>query len=476
MSYQDLSNTTSRITFFLFAIFIVLSPSFKIIPANIIATSFHDNQRLVELALLILVLLHHSLSTRHGLSASKSLHLATYTLITLAITSSILALHPRHALLELSLFVGLYYFALMVGDAYQKNSIALIKRLIYILWASILLCMVSFYTGYITATIFSTPVTWPNPLTGFSNIRSFNQYQLWGLGLITLPLLVFDFTKTKTRYFLHAGLILWSILLFFSASRGALLAWSMGIVITAIVYKKIAWPFICLQLGYIGTGFISHFILFQLIPSLRGVAVVTGSVFRDTTNDRIELWSNALDLIQAHPIFGIGPMHFAWYSQTSAHPHNSVLQIITEWGLPGAALIFTTAGYALWCWLKRFNHERLQAYTPLNQHLVVVIFFTLVANACYSLVDGVIVMPISQVMMSATIGIAIGFYSNNRLLETTKTNWTSQIFAALALVTLILAAQPEIKQATFDSEKHFSMSYSATGPRIWTEGKKPTHP
>lgn len=79
-------------------------------------------------------------------------------------------------------------------------------------------------------------------------------------------------------------------------------------------------------------------------------------------------------------------------------------------------------------------------------------------------------------MMSATIGIAIGFYSNNRLLETTKTNWTSQIFAALALVTLILAAQPEIKQATFDSEKHFSMGYSATGPRIWTEEKKPTHP
>jgi len=476
MSYQNLSNATSRITFFLFTVFIVLSPSLKIIPANIIATSFHDNQRLVELALLILVLLHHSLSTRHCLSADKPLHLATYTLIILAITSSILALHPRHALLELSLFVGLYYFALMVGDAYQKNSTALIKQLVYILWASILLCMISFYTGYITATIFSTPVAWPNPLTGFSNIRSFNQYQLWGLALITLPLLVFDFTKTKTRYFLHAGLTLWSVLLFFSASRGVLLAWSMGIVITAIVYKKIAWPFIRLQLGYIGTGFISHFILFQLAPSLRGVAVVTGSVFRDTTNDRIELWSNALNLIQAHPIFGIGPMHFAWHSQTSAHPHNSVLQMMAEWGLPGAALIFTIAGYALWCWLKRFNYERLQAYTPLNQHLVVVIFFTLVANSCYSLVDGVIVMPISQVMMSATIGIAIGFYSNNRLLETTKTNWTSQIFAALALITLIWAAQPEIKQASFDSEKHFSMGYSATGPRIWTEGKKPNHP
>ncbi|MGZ8257573.1 MAG: O-antigen ligase family protein [Methylotenera sp.] len=452
---------------------ISLSPSLNIIPKSLIVTSFHDSQRLLELLLIGLVLLN-SIAVRNRelyFSVSQTMRYALYVLIALAIASSYLAKSPRHAMIEISLFAGLTYLTLFVVRLYHENNILLIKRLTYAFWASILLYMVSFYVGYITATIFNTPVKWPAPLTGFSSIRSFNQYQLWTLGLITLPLLAFDFKSTYTRRWLHLGLVCWWVLLFYSASRGALLAWFFGILITAVIYRKSAWPFIRLQLIHITAGFFSYEILFQLIPRLRGSALVTGTIMRDTTSDRIELWNNSINLIQDHPIFGVGAMHFAWYSQTSAHPHNSVLQVMAEWGLPAALLILAMACYGLLCWLKKFNANNLQADTRFNRNLAIVLFFTVITSAAYSLVDGVIVMPISQVMMFTFIGLMIGYYSDGQLAEVKRKSLFRPFLASMVLITLVWSTLPEILQSATGSEKRFSMGYTAIGPRFWLELK-----
>lgn len=469
-------NPLAILQFLIFSVLIALislSPSLKIIPSSIIVTSPHDNQRLLELTLIIVTLIHGLEFKIHSshFTVSRPVRYMLYLLMGLTLASSYLAKSPRHALIEISLFAGLFYLALFIARLYHENNVLLIKRLTYTFWASILLSMVSFYVSYITATVYSTPVTWPAPINGFSNIRSFNQYQLWTLGLITLPLLAFDFKSARTRNWIHAGLVLWWVLLFYSASRGVLLAWGLGILITALVYRKLAWPFIRLQLSHITLGFFSYQILFQLIPYLRGSAVVTGTVMRDTTSDRIELWSQCINLIQNHPLFGVGPMHFAWYSNTSAHPHNSVLQIMAEWGLPAALLILAVAGYGLVCWLKKFNISSLQTKTKLDRNLVVVLFFTLIANAAYSLVDGVIVMPISQVLMFTIIGLTIGYYSKDNVAEVINKSLFKRIFAGITLVTLIWSTLPEILQSASGDAKRFSIGYTAAGPRIWLEVK-----
>ena len=318
--------------------------------------SLHDSQRIIELLFISLLLIESVIYRKNtsDLSLDKIVRYALYGLTALAIISSCLAVSPRHALIEISLFAGLSYLALFVARLYHENSMQLIKRLTYVVWGGILLSMTAFYVGYLTATIFKTPVIWPAPITGFNNVRFFNQYQLWTLGLITLPLLTFDFKNTRTRYCLHLGVICWWVLLFHTASRGVILSWGLGILITVIIYRKLAWSFIRVQLIHITAGFLSYQILFQLVPFLRGSEVVTGTIVRDTTSDRIELWKQALHLIQDHPIFGIGPMHFAWYSPISAHPHNSVLQIMAEWGLPAALLILIITFYGLFCWVGTF--------------------------------------------------------------------------------------------------------------------------
>lgn len=472
--------TSNILQFTIFAVFIGLigiSPSLKIIPETLSPMSLHDSQRMVELFFIGLLLIE-SISYRKentSLSTDKILRYAFFGLVTLATFSSYLAPSPRHAMIELSLFSGLVYLSLYVANLYRENKMQLIKRLIYVFWGGILLSMVAFYVGYITATIFKTPVIWPAPITGFNNIRFFNQYQLWTLGLIVLPLLAFNFNKANTRNWLHLGVILWWVLLFHSASRGVLLSWGIGILITAAIYKRLAWPFIRLQLIHITAGFLSYQILFQFIPFLRGSAVVTGTVMRGTTSDRIELWGQALKLIQENPIFGIGPMHFAWYSPISAHPHSSLLQLMAEWGIPAASIILIITCYSLFYWLKKFNFINLQTKTHYDCNLAIILFFTVITNTVYSLVDGVIVMPVSQVMMFTFIGLMIGYYNDDNISRVAQEKRQSSIkpaFACIVLITLAWSTLPEILQNAAGNEKRFSMGYTAIGPRIWLEFKE----
>ncbi len=473
-------NASTTLQLIIYAVFIGIigvSPSLKIIPQILTPMSLHDSQRIIEL-LFISLLLIESIIYKQSMSCltmNKTMRYALYSLVALAIVSSRLAISPRHAMIEISLFAGLFYLALFVARLYRENSMQLIRRLTYVVWGGILLSMLAFYVGYLTATVFKTPVIWPAPITGFNNVRFFNQYQLWTLGLIALPLLSFDFKNIRTRYWLHLGMICWWVLLFHTASRGVLLSWGLGILVTAAIYRKLAWPFLRLQLIHITAGFLSFQILFELIPFLRGSAVVTGTIVRDTTSDRIELWKQALQLIQDHPIFGIGPMHFAWYSPISAHPHNSVLQIMTEWGLPVALLILMITCYGLFCWLKKFNIGNLQTKTNHDCNLAIILFFTAITNAFYSLVDGVIVMPISQVLMFTFIGLMIGYYNDGKITkmaEDQRKSLIKPLFAAIVLVALICSTLPEILQNASGNEKRFSMGYTAMGPRFWLEFKQ----
>jgi hypothetical protein len=166
-------------------------------------------------------------------------------------------------------------------------------------------------------------------------------------------------------------------------------------------------------------------------------------------------------------------MHFAWYNHTSssAHPHNSVLQAMAEWGLPATLILLAISCYGIFCWLKRFNIASLQTETKLNSNLAITLFFTLITNAAYSLVDGVIVMPISQVMMFTFIGLMLGFYNKERLNHVERKSAFSPLLACIILITLICSALPEILQSANGNEKEFSMGYTALGPRIWLEFK-----
>ena len=218
------------------------------------------------------------------------------------------------------------------------------------------------------------------------------------------------------------------------------------------------------------SGYISYIVLFKIIPEQSNFTLVVGTIMRETTNDRIGLWSVALDLVLKHPIFGVGPMQYVWHYPTNAHPHNSLLQLASEWGLPATLIILLISVYGIHKWLTRFNKNKLISSNKSDANLTILLFFTVVANFVYSLVDAVIVMPISQVMMFITIGLMIGHYLYGNIPEISKSLFRP-IIAGIVLISLAISTLPEITQGISGSEKGFSMGYSAIGPRFWREMK-----
>ena len=317
----------------------------------------------------------------------------------------------------------------------------------------------------------SIPLIWPEPFFGFSNIRAFNQYQLWTVSLLCLPLLEFKIERTSIRVWLFVVLAGWWVLLFASASRGVLLAWLIAMLVTAGCYRQLAWPLLRLQLTSFITGLSCYGLLFHLLPFFLVGGISTGTIIRETTSDRIGLWRQAGAMIQTHPWFGVGPMHYAWYPNAiAAHPHNSVLQLAAEFGLPATLLMLAMAGYGVFCWLKRFNAVTLQTST--DRDFAVVLFFTLVANACYSLVDGVIVMPLSQMMMAVVIGLMLGLYGDGHQQSNRVCSkyFVHQIFAGVILIAMVWSVLPELLPRLLGNEKMIPMDYQTMGPRFWQEG------
>ena len=167
-------------------------------------------------------------------------------------------------------------------------------------------------------------------------------------------------------------------------------------------------------------------------------------------------------------------MNSPWHNSIMLQPHNSLLQLASEWGLPATSTILAIAGFGIYCWLKKLNANTLEKQSNQDKNLTVILFFTIVGNAAYSLVDGVIVMPLSQVLMFTMIGLMIGHYSYNNL-NTSKEKLVEsyftfrQIFAFFVLIALVWSTLPEIIQGLSGYERGFSMGPDTINPRIWLQ-------
>lgn len=488
-----LSKISQLMVFAAYVALITLSPSLKLITY----IEFHDCQRILQLLLLCIVLIDGVLigfKLDYMPHINNKVRLGIIAIIVLALISSYMSLAPRYAYIETSIFAALCYLALFVARSLHENKDNFIKYLTYALWASVVLYMVSFYVGYTTAIALKKTLQWPAPFFGFSNIRLFQQYQLWALGLICLPLLAFEL-KQKIRIWLYFGLACWWVLLFYAASRGVTLGWLLAMMVTTIVYKKIAVPLLRIQLISAAGGLAGYLVLFKAIPywiassvvsgaTNAGSAIITSTIFRDTTYDRLDLWKVAYVMIKNFPFFGVGPMNFYFYNSFGTHPHNSVLQIAAEWGLPATFIILAILGYSFNCWYKKFNATKLQTASKLDSNLSIILFFTIIANGAYSLVEGVIVMPISQVLMFTMIGLMIGQYTDGDWLVTSEQQIKRKFkfrpnFAGIVLVAMVLSTMPELVRGLTSyqryyqpGERAFSMSPGTINPRIWMQQRR----
>ena len=160
------------------------------------------------------------------------------------------------------------------------------------------------------------------------NIRIYDSYLL----IVSIWAVWFYSTQIKYRniYLIFLLLAFFTILL--NASRSVTLAYTVFIVIIVTYNRTVRWQLL--------STYVASWFTYLSISYLASIHMVNASVSglqiaRVTTSLRYDLWMNALECWLQSPFVGCGFYQFGRYEHLAAHPHNLLLQILTETGLIG---------------------------------------------------------------------------------------------------------------------------------------------
>ena len=306
---------------------------------------------------------------------------------------------------------------------------------------------------------------------GFSNRRFFGQLQTLTMPLLALPVLAARDSLRRTAAFVLLGS--WWMLAFTSATRGTFFALAIAMPVAALWSSQLGARWFKLQVAGLAVGFALYVLLFLVLPQLVGVNVDIENRLNALfdSRGRIENWIYTMGIIGANPLLGVGPMHLAYWLNPEtpvAHPHNSMLQIAAEWGIPAALLGAACVAYALRKYFQRFRGSNTTA-------LSISIMATLVGTTFQSLVDGVIVMPVTQVFLVVMGGWALGLYlgldlSRDQAERITIRKGLVTTSLAAILSVLIVTAFQDFGRLEARQEAYFADHGTYLHPRYWQQG------
>ncbi len=332
--------------------------------------------------------------------------LALATLVMIAIlTAATATADPVSAVIRTTIWIihigfGLSLFGL-VRQACGQISVTVI-------WALLLAGLTAFAAGIAIFVAFI-----PNPETfkwvdfnfGVTNVRQLGFYIVAAYSIAFGLFLTTQNKRVKTVAMLAAPVFIAIIL--WSGTRSGIL----GIVFSLVL--------VCLTLRLARTRagliFVPLTMLIALPLSQIHVApepqMGIGRMWSDTNREslvaksgnRVALWKGALKMMPARLLTGYGESQFRLLVPENKgvvnHPHNSIIQIIFQWGLVGASCFFALFGFA-WFQLWRVAKQMPEAGVP--AYLVVSSLFG------FSLVEGSLYHTWPVMIMAGVTAIALG--------------------------------------------------------------------
>jgi len=184
-----------------------------------------------------------------------------------------------------------------------------------------------------------------------------------------------------------------------------------------------------------------------------------------TLTSREVLWELSWNAIAQHPLLGLGPMHFATLkSHVGAHPHNWAMQVASEWGLPALVVLL----YALTRVAKRLRRAHVS-----GQGFSTEAALAIAVAVVYGLVDGNLVMPVSQTATALALGLALGCLEggpDSRFHRGSQTVAISTITAAAAVAICAFAADSLADQPRTTAAFRAEYPRDWLVPRFWEQG------
>jgi O-antigen ligase len=384
---------------------------------NFLVAERHDGQRCIELLALLFCVGTISASGRgNALAAARTpVQLFLLVFFTLGLVSAALAWSPRHAMYEWSSMLLLVMLAFAVATEISKTGADGIGRILQLVGAVCLVYSLRIVLVYAATLASGYQIDMHDLAIGFSNARFLNHAQT-----ALLPLLVLLCLQAPTGgllrriWFVLAAF--WWALLFVSEARASVLALGAGCAAAFLSCRGQARGFLKFMGLTALAGVAIYLTIFIFLPMLAGlkpigsVANVVARTAADPASGRQVLWKRAIELIAQHPWLGAGPLHFSHYGadlQLGAHPHDWIMQIGAEWGVPAflcAVALIGLAARALW------RAGACIAPADLgNQQILAAFVVAAAAIPVDALFSGVLVMPQSRLAIALVTGCVVGW-------------------------------------------------------------------
>jgi len=246
-------------------------------------------------------------------------------------------------------------------------------------------------------------------IDGFSNPRFYGQFLTLALPLLLVPVL----STGELRRYAAVASVITALAWMLAISSGTRGTW-LGLGVAAAFLPWLGGTGRRWAIGQLlatGVGLSLFWILLSLLPGVIGAEVGHHAGTRLTTSlsGRGPLWMMTIDLVLEHPWLGVGPMHFANVpNQIAAHPHQGLLQWAAEWGAPSALAV--TALVLIGGWKVMRTIRQHPASTGETDVIRLCLLASVLASLVQAMVDGVLVMPYTQLWLTLCVGWLIGLH------------------------------------------------------------------
>ncbi|WP_175545566.1 O-antigen ligase family protein [Chitinimonas taiwanensis] len=444
---------------------------------DIASYDLHRSFQLIALCFVCLIPLSFRSATRVP-DALKNRALLLFGIFLLGAISALSSLRPFIAILEVSVWLTLCLLA--VGIARWRSGQPDVDRwLILFFLAAVVGNTLTFFDEYLSALIFNSFVSDAKMFPGYGNIRVFNHIQT-----LLIPACLFaDRCMPRGRYYYVLFIVisaLWMSLAIITGARATLLAVVVSALICGVAFGVQGRAYLSRLTVFLVAGFLMWLVLYGLLPwALHGEMAFSYPMLRSGLSTRDVLWNKAFDLAMAHPWIGVGPMHFASYpNPVASGPHNFLLQLLSEWGVPATLLFFSFIVLLIFkqyvCTRNAVRQERKDAW------LDIVIFATILAWLVDSLFSDSMTMPGPQLWLAVLLGWSWG--RNYDLLDSTTgvslggvLRWTliTGCAAVAALFISLVSVLPQNLSSIYKSQRIYLQDipkYRHFSYRFWRQG------
>lgn len=361
---------------------------------------------------------------------------------------------PLHSLVYTVHICLLFILVFLLGRIVQANHFRSVF-LALVVFHSSLICYSSLFLFF---AVTNGDRIYPSAIYyGFDNIRFYNQVQIF-----VMPLLLFHTNNVRFGRLASILLFLNMLLMLIGGGLGVLLAWLFALFLTALFGGK--------KRALVGAAFTIlawvSALLLRLFVNEEGFS--DGSLVVVSSGGRVELWSAAVKQLDwTHLVVGSGPGTFAGIAgmHVLSHPHNSVLELVLEWGVIATIVVMMAIVTLLFKCSRVLYKEKVPV-------LFKACFVSFAGALALSFVSGVSVMPVAQTLLVLFAGALLHYLGRFGMIDR-QNGGENEVYLSSSLIALLgVGIVIFYAGAALYSFWLFDPIYlEGNGPRFWSDGR-----